>query len=76
MTPHHWQQVKLILVDALECESVAERALLVDQRCAGDGLLKRDVEDYLKADGGLDDEAFIRLCIGSGLCLPSDSGNE
>jgi serine/threonine protein kinase len=43
MTPERWQQVKELFHSALERES-NHRALFLDEACAGDVLLRREVE--------------------------------
>ena len=48
MTPERWQQVKSTLAEALEHDT-AERAALLDSRCAGDTDLRRDVESLLRS---------------------------
>lgn len=50
MTPQHWQQVKAILIAALECESSSERAALVERSCRGDLFLREEVESLLAYD--------------------------
>lgn len=47
MTPEGWQQVKAILSDAIECDDALQRAALVESSCAGDPLLRREVEALL-----------------------------
>jgi serine/threonine protein kinase/Tfp pilus assembly protein PilF len=48
MTPEHWQQVKDLLQAALERES-SQRAAFLDEACAGDDELRREVESLLEA---------------------------
>ncbi|MEY2519838.1 MAG: hypothetical protein QOF24_1597 [Verrucomicrobiota bacterium] len=47
MTPARWQQVKTILADAIERDDALGRAAFVESSCAGDPLLKREVEALL-----------------------------
>jgi len=47
MTPRRWQQVKAILADAIEREDALQRATFVESSCAGDPLLKQEVEALL-----------------------------
>src|SRR5258706_11588331 len=51
MSSHHWGRVKDILAAVLE-ESPDRRATLLDERCAGDEVLRREVESLLRADAG------------------------
>ena len=53
MTPERWQQVKVILAEALECASPAERRVFVEKACAADLQLKEEVEALLAFDDGL-----------------------
>ncbi len=46
MTPERWQQIKALLESALERDPVAREAFL-DERCAGDPSLRREVEALL-----------------------------
>src|SRR5437667_6224897 len=46
MTPERWQQVKNLFHSALERES-NHRALFLDEACAGDVLLRREVESLI-----------------------------
>jgi len=48
MTPDRWQQVKQILQSALE-RNPAERSAFVAQACAGDPLLRSEVESLISA---------------------------
>jgi hypothetical protein len=47
MTPQRWQQVKAILADAIERDDAPQRAAFVKRACAGDPLLKQEVEALL-----------------------------
>lgn len=47
MTSQRWQQVKTILADAIERDDALERAAFVESSCAGDSLLKQEVEALL-----------------------------
>lgn len=57
MTPERWQQVKAILVSAIEYDNALLRAAFVERSCVGDPLLKQEVETLLayadKDDGDL-----------------------
>src|SRR5215510_9279716 len=48
MTPERWQQVKQILQSALE-RKPAERSAFVANACAGDPLLRSEVESLISA---------------------------
>ena len=50
MAPHHWQQLKEILGEALEREG-DDRTTFVAQRCGTDTTLRHEVESYLKNSG-------------------------
>jgi hypothetical protein len=54
MTPERWQQVKAILADAIEFDDTLRQAAFVESSCAGDPLLKQEVEALL-AHAGKDD---------------------
>jgi hypothetical protein len=47
MTRERWQQVKAILADAIECDDALQREALVESSCAGDSLLRQEVEALL-----------------------------
>jgi hypothetical protein len=47
MTPERWQQIKPILADAIECNDAFGRAAFVERSCAGDSLLREEVEALL-----------------------------
>jgi|GEM_PF-6919487 len=47
MTPQRWQQVKAILADAIERDDAFGRAAFVESSCAGDPLLRHEVEAFL-----------------------------
>jgi serine/threonine protein kinase/tetratricopeptide (TPR) repeat protein len=49
LTPERWAQIKRILQEALELPS-GERAAHVERECAGDALLRGEVESLLAAD--------------------------
>jgi serine/threonine protein kinase/tetratricopeptide (TPR) repeat protein len=51
MTPERWNQVKEIFQEALECET-GQRAAFLDEACASDKDLRREVESMLIADQG------------------------
>ena len=50
MAPHHWQQLKEILGEALERDG-EDRTTFVAQRCGSDTALRHEVEGYLKNSG-------------------------
>jgi hypothetical protein len=47
MTSERWQQVKAILAEAIEQDDALRRAAFVESSCAGDPLLKQEVEALL-----------------------------
>jgi hypothetical protein len=47
MTPQRWQQVKAILAEAIELDELPGRAAFVESSCAGDSLLRQEVDDLL-----------------------------
>ncbi len=53
MTDELWQQVKAIFHEASDCPA-ATRPVYLDQACAGDAELRREVETLLAADDGND----------------------
>jgi hypothetical protein len=56
MTRERWQQVKAILAEAIECDDAFGRAAFVESSCAGDPLLRQEVEALLVyADKPLDE---------------------
>jgi serine/threonine-protein kinase len=61
VTPERWRQIERLLEQALEC-APADRAALLDRSCAGDPVLREEVEALLAAehtkDGVLDANAF------------------
>jgi non-specific serine/threonine protein kinase/serine/threonine-protein kinase len=56
MTPQRWQQVKAILADAIERNDALRRAAFVESSCAGDPLLRQEVEALLAYADKPDDE--------------------
>ncbi len=52
MTPERWQQVKNVFQEALECETDQRNAFL-DNACAEDDELRREVDLMLQADQGI-----------------------
>src|SRR5438552_11141054 len=50
MTPERWQQIKIILDEALECDP-AERAALLNRACADNAELRSAVESLLAYQG-------------------------
>jgi eukaryotic-like serine/threonine-protein kinase len=61
MTPERWQQVKNLFHSALERES-NDRALFLEEACAGDVLLRREVESLIasheQSGGFIDSPAY------------------
>ena len=55
MTPERWDKIKDLLATALEV-APAERATYLDQHCAGDDLLRRDVELLLRREHEADSQ--------------------
>ena len=51
MAPHHWQQLKEILGEALEHNEGEARTTFVAERCGGDTTLQQEVETYLHISG-------------------------
>ena len=47
MTPERWQQVKTVLEGAIACDDALQRAAFVERSCAGDPILKQEVETLL-----------------------------
>ena len=47
MSPARWQQVKAILAEAIERDDALQRAVFVESSCAGDPLLRQEVEELL-----------------------------
>ena len=47
MTPERWQQIKAILAAAIEIAAPLQRATFVESSCAGDPLLRQEVEALL-----------------------------
>ena len=54
MTPEHWQQVREILEEALERDPSARRRF-IEQTCAGDPAVRRDVEALVELEAEADD---------------------
>ena len=52
MTPERWQQIERLLYAALAL-NVSERAAFLEQVCAGDPALQREVESLLADAGGV-----------------------
>jgi eukaryotic-like serine/threonine-protein kinase len=49
MTPERWQQVKELFQSVVECET-SQRAAFLDEACAGDSDLRRELEILLASD--------------------------
>jgi serine/threonine protein kinase len=56
ITPDRWEQIQQVLADVIECPP-SQRAVLIDARCAGDPLLRQEVDSLIRAhdDGGIVD---------------------
>ena len=50
MTPERWQQIRDVLHGAMQLPS-EDRAAFLDQHCAGDTALRKEVEELLAGDG-------------------------
>jgi serine/threonine protein kinase len=55
MTPERWDKIKDVLATALDVAS-ADRAAFLDQHCAGDDLLRRDIELLLRREHAADSQ--------------------
>jgi serine/threonine protein kinase len=53
MTPERWDKIKNLLATALEVGD-ADRVTYLDQHCAGDDLLRRDIEVLLRRERDVD----------------------
>ncbi len=53
MTPERWDKIKNLLATALEVAD-ADRVTYLDQHCAGDDLLRRDIEVLLRRERDVD----------------------
>src|SRR5262245_46210756 len=49
MTPEHWKQIKDVFQSLVEC-APSDRAARLDEVCAGDAELRRELELLLKSD--------------------------
>jgi eukaryotic-like serine/threonine-protein kinase len=58
VTPERWQQVKNVFHSAVGCEP-NQRAAFLNDACAGDPELRRDVESLLAYDGS--DRSFLQI---------------
>src|SRR5437870_2777197 len=62
MNPERWQRVKVLLQSALEREP-AERAVFLDEACAGDPSLRRGIESLIlsheQAGDFIEEPAFV-----------------
>lgn len=75
-TPEHWQSLKQIVGQALECEPAQLQAFL-DEACAGDTQLRAEVDSLLAAyqeAGGLSNHAEAVFPSGSGDQVPTSIG--
>ena len=52
LSAERWQRIKQILADALECAGEGERRTCVERSCAGDEVLRREVELFLDREAG------------------------
>src|SRR6185369_2773999 len=61
MTPERWQQIKAVLEEALERDP-ADRESYLDEACAGDSVLRREVEglidSHARSGGFIDSPAY------------------
>jgi ligand-binding sensor domain-containing protein len=60
MTPERWRQVEEIFYSALECEP-DRRAAFLDQACAGDMELRKEVESLLAHDEEAEGKSFLNF---------------
>lgn len=51
MTPERWQKIERLLQAVLE-RAPTERAALLDEACAGDPLLRHEIESLLASEPG------------------------
>lgn len=70
MTPQRWQQIKQLLTEALELEP-QRRAAWLDQACAGDDELRREVESLLAEQLGAAE--FIEAPAFAGVALTTNA---
>lgn len=56
MTATHWQKLKEILADALECSSESERQQIVERGCHSDEILVAEVDSFLRYAAEVADE--------------------
>ncbi len=60
MTASHWQTLKAILGDALECSSAAERQRVLEAACPPGSALAAEVTSFLRYAGSDDDDWLMR----------------
>jgi hypothetical protein len=60
MTPSHWQKLKTILADALECSSDAERERVIATACEPGTALAADVASFLRYAGDEGEDWLMR----------------
>lgn len=77
MKRERWEQIKKILEDTLEGD-LSERQALLEKACAGDDVLRQEVEAYLKAHDSEDD--FLNMCamefLAEGRWIPNPLDDE
>ena len=64
MTPARWQEVKGVLASALELDDAAARAAFLNQRCAGNESLRREVELLLEQQQDVSSEFLNDTALG------------
>lgn len=70
MTPESWRRVRQILEQALEA-APERRAEYVEEACAGDSALRREVESLLAADAGAGTEFLAGSAAKAAAMLPT-----
>ena len=72
MTASHWQKLKEILAEALECSTEAQRKRVLATACEPGSALAEEVASFLRCAGGDDDEWLMRYSP----FAPPDSGRR
>lgn len=75
MTPERWNQVKGVFQAALEHEN-DQRTAFLDEACAGDDDLRREVESMLVADQGGTNPLDLPISQMATILLPPGQGSE
>lgn len=62
ITPDRWEEIQQVLADAIECPP-SQRGALIEARCAGDWLLRQEVDSLIRAhdDDGIVDRLSLLL---------------